>query len=125
MPGSAHISFIVAIEVAMPACGLFSMDEAIAAPPIVVLAAGVGDIAVGTMAAGDMALAVAMTICATVEEVDVVLVAMPFMPGMLAISIFAVVPFQLLDRRDGLGAEWYSSKHAVLRYSHGTETGIS
>lgn len=115
MPGSAHISFIVAIEVAMPACGLFSMDEAIAAAPIVVLAAGFGDIAVGTMAAGDMALAVAMTICATVEEVDVVLVAMPFMPGMLAISIFAAVPFQLLDRRDGLGAEWYPSKHAVLR----------
>ena len=97
MPGSAHISFIVAIEVAMPACGLFNIDEAIAAPPIVVLAAGIGDMATGTMAVDDMALAVAMTICATVEEVDVVLVAMPFMPGMSAISIFAVVLFQLLD----------------------------
>ena len=94
MAGNSHISFIVVIEVAMPACGLFMMDEAMAAPPIVVLAAGMGDIAVGTMAAGDMALAVAMTICAIVEEVDVVLVAMPFIPGMLAISIFAVLPLQ-------------------------------
>ncbi len=91
MPGSAHISFIVAIEVAMPACGLFIIDEAIAAPPIVVLAAGVGDMAAGTMAVGDMALAVPITMFATAEEVDVVLVAMPFMPGMLAISIFAVI----------------------------------
>lgn len=95
MPGSAHISFIVDIEVAIPACGLFIIAEAIAAPPMVVLAAGVGDRAVGTMAAGDMALAVAITMWAVAEEVDMVLlVAMPFMPGMLAISIFAVFPFQ-------------------------------
>ncbi len=100
MPGSAHISFIVAIEVAMPACGLFIIDEAIAAPPIVVLAAGVGDTAAGTMAVGDMTLAVSITMCATVEEVDVVLVAMPFMPGMLAISIFAVILFRWLDAMD-------------------------
>lgn len=77
----------------MPACGLFIMDEAIAAPPIVVLVSGVGDIA-----AGDMALA---------AEVDVVLLAMPFMPGMLVISTFAIIPFQFLDRSDELGAEWY------------------
>lgn len=94
MPGSAHISFIVDIEVAIPACGLFIIAEAIAAPPMVVLAAGVVDRAVGTMAAGDMALAVAITMWAVAEEVDVVLVAMPFMPDMLAISIFAVFPFQ-------------------------------
>ena len=62
MPGRAHISFIVAIEVAMPACGLFIMAEAIAAPPIVVLAAGVGDMTVGTLAADDAAFAVSMTI---------------------------------------------------------------
>lgn len=66
---------------------------------MVVLAAGIGDMAGGTLAAGDMALAVAMTICVIVEEVDVVLVAIPFMPGMLAISIFAVFPFHSLDRR--------------------------
>lgn len=66
------------------------MDDAIAAPPMVVLAAGIGGMADGTLAAGDMALAVAMTICVIVEEVDVVLVAIPFMPGMLAISIFAL-----------------------------------
>ena len=86
MPGRAHISFSVAIEVAMPACGLFIIDEAIAAPPIVVLAAGVGD-----MAAVDIALAVAITIFAIVEEVEVAPLAMPVMPAMLAISIFAVV----------------------------------
>ena len=97
MPGSAHISFIVAIEVAIPACGLFIIDEAIAAFPIVVLAAGVGDIAAGSMAVDDIAFAVSMTMCAIVEEVDVVLVAMPFIPGILAISILAVVPFQFLD----------------------------
>ena len=83
------MSFIVAIEVAIPACGLSIIDEAIAAPPIVVLAAGIGD----------MALAVAMIICVIVEEVDVVLVGIPFTPGMLAISIFAVFPFHSLDRR--------------------------
>ena len=77
----------MAIEVAIPACGLSIIDEAIAAPPIVVLAVGLGD-----KTAGDMALAVAMTICAIIEEVDVVLVAIPFMPGMLALSIFAVFP---------------------------------
>ena len=115
MPGSAHISFIVAIEVAMPACGLFIIDEAIAASPIVVLAAGVGDIAAGSMAVGDIAFAVSMTMCAIVEEVDVVLVAMPFMPGILAISIFAVVPFQFLDRGVGLSAECNSSNQVVQR----------
>lgn len=98
MPGSAHISFSVAIEVAIPACGLFIIDEAIAAPPIVVLVVGAGDIADGRVATGDKTLAVAMTICAIVEEVEVVLLAIPFMPGMLAIFIFAVVPFQCLDR---------------------------
>lgn len=66
---------------------------------MVVLAAGIGDMAGGTLAGGDMALAVAMTICVIVEEVDVVLVAIPFMLGMLAISICAVFPFHSLDRR--------------------------
>ncbi len=94
MPGSAHIFFIVAIEVAMPACGLFMIEEAIAAPSVVVLAIGVDDMGAGTVAAGDMALAVAMIICATVEDVDVVLVVMLFMLGILAMSIFAVVLLQ-------------------------------
>lgn len=125
MPGSAHMSLSVAIEVAMPACGLFIMDEAIAAPAIVVVAAGVGDIAAGTIAVGDMAFAVAMTICATVDEVDVVMVAMPFMPGMLAISIFAVVLFPLLDRRNGLSVDRYSYYQVVLRQIHGTKIGKS
>lgn len=114
MPGSAHISFIVAIEVAMPACGSFIIDEAIAASPIVVLAAGVGDIAAGSIAVGDIAFAVSMTICA-IEEVDVVLVAMPFIPGILAISIFAVVPFQLLDRGVVFSADCNSSDQVVQR----------
>ena len=95
----------------MPACGLFIIDEAIAAAPIAVLVAGVGDVDVGdravdTMIAGDVEPEVA-TICAMFEEVEVVMVAMLFMPGMLAISIFAVAPFQLLDRRNELDAEWY------------------
>ena len=100
MPGRAHISFIVAIEVAMPACGLFIIDDAMAASPIVALAAdiavlvtGVGAMAAGDIAAGDMAFAVAMSTFPIVEEV--VLVAMPFMPGMLAIFILAVVSFRL------------------------------
>lgn len=97
MPGSAHISFIVAIEVAMPACGSFIIDEAMAAPPIVVLATEIAVLAAGTITADDMTLAVARTIFAIVEEVEVVLVAMPFMPAMLAMSIFAVVLFQSLD----------------------------
>lgn len=108
MPGSAHMSFSVAIEVAMPACGLFIIDEAIAAPPIAVLIAGVGGVDVGDIAAGDMALAVAMTICAILDDIDVVLVAMPFMPGMLAISIFTAVPCRSLDRCNEIGAEWCS-----------------
>lgn len=83
----------------MPACGSFIIDEAIAAPPIVVLATDADVLAAGIITADDMALAVAMTICAIVEEVEVVLVAMPFMPAMLAISIFAVFLFQFLDRR--------------------------
>lgn len=89
MPGDAHIFFIVA----MPACGLFIMDDAMAAPAIVALA-------VGFMAADDMVLVDAMTICAT-AEVEVVLVVMPFTPGMLAISIFALFPLQSLDRHGG------------------------
>ena len=48
MPGRAHISFIVAIEVAMPACGLLMIDEAIAAPPMVVLAGSIDDVTAGT-----------------------------------------------------------------------------
>ena len=96
MPGRAHISFIVAMEVAIPACGLFMMEEAIAAPPIAVLATGVGDMTVGTSATDDAALAVSMTICAIVEEVVEVLVVMLSMPGMLAIAIFAVAPFESL-----------------------------
>ena len=62
MPGRAHISFIVAIEVAIPACGLFIMAEAIAAPPIAVLVTGVGDMNVGASADDDAAFAVSMTI---------------------------------------------------------------
>ena len=76
MSGRTHISFIVAIEVAIPAWGLLIIDEATAALPTVVLVAGVGDIAAGTLAACDMALEVALTICAIVEEVDVVLLLM-------------------------------------------------
>ena len=66
MPCRAHISFIVDIKVAIPAWGSLMIDEAMAAPPTVVLAAG-------TSAACDMALEVALTICTIVEEVDVVL----------------------------------------------------
>ena len=99
MPGRSHISFIVAIEVAIPAWGLLIIDEAMAAPPIVVLAAGVGDIAAGTSTACDMALEVAFAICAIVEEVDVVLLLMPFIPGMMAISIVAIIPFNSLKWR--------------------------
>lgn len=97
MPGEAHIFFIVA----MPACGSLIMDEAMAAPAIVALATDIVVLAVGFMAADDMVLADAMTICATAEEVEVVLVTMPFNPGMLAISIFAVLPLQSLDRHGG------------------------
>ena len=82
------MSFIVAIEVAMPACGLFIIEEAIAAPPMVVLAAGIGNIVVGTLAAG-MVLAVPMTICAIVEEA---------ISAMLAMSIFAIALFDFSDR---------------------------
>ena len=64
-----------------------------AAPPIVVLAAGGVDIAAGTLDACDMALEVALTICAIVEEVDVVLLLMPFIPGTMAISIITIIPF--------------------------------
>ena len=92
MPDSAHMSFRVAIEVAMPACGLFIIDDAIAASPIVVLAAdGAGDMAAGDT---DRAFAVAMTIFAVAEEVEEVLVGML---GMLAMSMFAVIPFGFSD----------------------------
>ena len=71
----------------MPACGLFIIDDAMAALPIVVLAADVaGD--------DDMAFAVARTIVAIVEEVDAVLGAML---GTFAMSMFAVLPFRFLD----------------------------
>lgn len=99
----------------MPACGLFIIDEAIAACPIVLLAAGVGDMAAGAIAVGDIAFMVSTTMCAIVEEVDVVLVAMPFMPGMLAISILAVVSFQFLDRGGELDAGYCSSNQACLQ----------
>ena len=79
------MSFIVAMEVAMPACGLFIIDDAMAAPPIVVLAAdGAGDMA----GDDDRAFAVAMTIFAVVEEGEAVLVGML---GMLAMSMFAAI----------------------------------
>ena len=93
MPGGAHISFIVAIEVAMPACGSFMIDEAIAAPPIVVLAAGVGDIAAGTIVTAEMALVAAMATFAIVE-VDVMQIDMPFKTGKLAMSISVALPPQ-------------------------------
>ena len=81
------MSFIVAMEVAMPACGLFIIDDAMAAPPIVVLAA---DGAGGMAGDDDRAFAVANTICAVVEEVEEVLMGML---GMLAIAIFAAILF--------------------------------
>ena len=90
------MSFIVAIEVAMPACGLFIIEEAIAARPMVVLAAGIGNIVVGALAAA-MALAVPMTICAIVEEADVVLVDILAISAMLAMSIFAIALFDFSD----------------------------
>ena len=100
MPGRAHISFIVAIEVAIPAWGLLIIDGAMAAPPTVVLAAGIGVIAAGNFAACDMALEVAVMICTIVEEVDVVLLVMPFIPGMMAVSIVAIIPFNSLKWRN-------------------------
>ena len=85
------MSFRVAMEVAMPACGLFIIDDAMAAPPIVVLTAdGAGDMAVDD----DRAFAVAKTIPAVVEEVEEVLVGML---GMLAMSIFAVILFEFTN----------------------------
>ena len=105
MPGRAHISFIVAIEVAIPAWGLLIIDEAMAAPPIIVLAAGVGDIATCTLAACDMALEVSLAICAIVEEVDVVLLVIP---GMIAISIVAIIPFNPLKWRNSSNSQQLS-----------------
>lgn len=85
------MSLRVAMEVAMPACGLFIIDDAMAAPPIVVLAAdGAGDIAGDMAGDDDRAFAVARTIFAVVEEREEVLVGML---AMLAMSMFAVVPF--------------------------------
>ena len=84
--------FRVAMEVAMPACGLFIIEDAMAAPPIVVLAAdGAGDMAVDMAGDDDMAFAVARTIRAVVEEV------LMGMLGMLAMSMFAVIPFGFSD----------------------------
>ena len=74
----------------MPACGLFIIEDAMAAPPIVGLAAdGVGDMAGDMDMAGDddRAFAVARTIVAVVEERGDVLV------GMLAMSMIAAIPF--------------------------------
>ena len=72
----------------MPACGLFIIEDAMAASPIVVLAAdGAGDMA----GDGDMAFVVARTIRAVVEEV------LMGMLGMLAMSMFAVIPFGFSD----------------------------
>ena len=115
MPGKAHMSFIVAIEVAMPACGLFIIDEAIAAPPIIMLVAGVGDLAAGVIATDSMALAVGMTSCDIVDEVDAVLEIMPLMPDMAAILTFAVVTAQFLARRGGFSCQWYSQKRVILQ----------
>ena len=61
------------------------------------LATDVAVLAADVVTVDNMTLAVAVTIFAIVEEVEVVLVAMPFMPAMLTISIFAVVVFQYLD----------------------------
>ena len=88
------------------------------------LAAGIGDMAGGTLAAGDMALAVAMTICAIVEEVDVVLVAIPFMPGMLAISISAVFPFHSLEMAQSIQPLVLLFQKIVLQSSQGPKLGI-
>ena len=79
------MSCIIAIEVAIPACGLFIIDEATAAPPTIVLGSGVDDM-------DDITSVVAMIIGAIVEEVVMVPLDMPFMPGIFAISIFAFVP---------------------------------
>ena len=75
-------------------------DEAMAAPPTVVLAAGVGEIAAVTLAVCDVALEAALTICTIVEEVDVVLLVMPFKPGMTAMSIVAVILLNPLKWRN-------------------------
>ena len=113
MPGSAHMFFRVAMEVAMPACGLFIMDDAMAASPIVVVAAdGTGDMAGDMAGDADRAFAVARTILAVVEKVEEVLVVML---GMLAMSIFAVILFGFSNRIDGIGAEWRSFKQMVPR----------
>ena len=100
MPGRPHISFIIDIEVAIPASRSLMTDEAMAAPPTVVLAAGFGEIAAGTLAVCDVALEVALTICTSIEEVDVVLLVMPSKPGMTAISIVAVVLLNSLKWRN-------------------------
>ena len=115
MPDRAHISFIVAIEVAIPAWGLLIIDEAIAAPPTDVLAAGVGDIAAGNLAACDMALEVALTICTIVEEVDVVLLVMPFIPGMMATSMVVIIPFNSLKWRSFSNSQQLSQHKSSYR----------
>ena len=99
MPGRAHMFFIVAIEVAIPAWGLFIINEAMAAPPAGVLAAGMGDIAAGTLAVCNMALDVSLAVCTMVEGIDVVLLVMPFILGMMAISVVAFIPFNSLTCR--------------------------
>ena len=71
----------------MPACGLFIIEDAMAAPGIV----GVVDDGVGDMAGDDdRAFAVARAIVAVVEEGEEVLVGML---GMLAMAMFAVMSF--------------------------------
>lgn len=90
-----------------------------AAPPlvvdlitkVVVLAAGAGTVA----AVGDMILAFAMTIFTSVEEGEVTRVVMPFKSVVLAISIFAVVPFKLLANGVEVGAEWCRLKQVDLK----------
>ena len=117
MPGDAHIFFTVA----MPACGSLIIDEAMAAPAIVALATDIVVLVVGLMAADDMVLAVATTICATAEEVEVVLVTTPFNPGMLAISIFAVFPLHSLNRHGGSDYQNCSQTLVPLQESHRTK----
>ena len=72
-----------------------------AAPRTVVLTAGVGEIAADTLTTCDMALEVTLTICAIVEEVNVVLLLMPFIPGsMMVICIVAISTFIPLKWRE-------------------------
>ena len=103
------MSLRVAMEVAMPACGLFIIDDAMAALPIVGLAAdGAGDMA----DVDDRAFAVARTRVAVGEEGEEMLVGML---GMLAMAMFAIMPAEFYELK-----RWYWCRVAFMQANSST-----